>query len=107
MSEDVSDPGLSWWIPKDAAASDAVRTLSEYADSVLTGARLDKSKPASFDWAKLRLPRRVQQAPVILPLHVYGRLKRVCDEGQHCAPLPTGYPKCPCNCGGPFGDCLR
>ncbi len=49
----------------------------------------------------------VQQAPVILPLHVYGRLKRVCDEGQHCAPLPTGYPKCPCNCGGPFGDCLR
>lgn len=96
-----------WWLPKTPEARDAVQALSEHADSLLTGVRLDRLKPPSFDWAKVRIPRVVTHPVVTIPLHIYASYKRQCDEGQRCAPLPRGYPQCPCNCGGPFGDCLR
>lgn len=99
------EKSIGEWIPP--TLRDSARVLIEHADSLLTGPRLDRLKPPSFDWANFKLPRMVADPPVMLPLHVYASYKRQCDEGQRCAPLPTGYPKCPCNCGGAFGDCLR
>lgn len=78
-------------------------------DLPLSGFRLSLDQPVSIKklLERAKLVGQPQYVPVMLPLHVYANLKRQCDEGQRCAPLPTGYPQCPCNCGGPFGDCLR